>query len=129
MSRKSFITFFLLLVSTLPAQNYFSGEILRNTRWSGEIYINGDVTVPPGVILTIEPGTRIYFKPKTDVLKAGKDRERAELNINGMVLAKSNSMTSPILFTSESKKPQMNDWYGITIKNFYDQIRASELYC
>jgi len=121
MIRKCCLTFILVFVSISLAQNYFSGEIQRNTRWSGEVYINGDVTVPQGVILTIDAGTRIYFKPKTDVLKTGKDRERAELNINGMVLAKSNSMSTPILFTSESKTPQMNDWYGITIKNFYDQ--------
>ena len=112
---------FLISVSSLPAQKYISGEIPRNTRWQGEIFIDGDITVPQGVILTIESGTRIYFKPKSDVLKSGKDKERAELNINGMLLAKSNSNTSPIIFTSESKKPQMNDWYGITIKNFYDQ--------
>lgn len=112
---------FILSFSDLAAQKYFSGEISRNTRWQGEIFIDGDVTVPQGVILTIEGGTRIFFKPKSDVLKSGKDKERAELIINGMILAKSNSMSSPIIFTSESKKPQMNDWYGITIKNFYDQ--------
>ena len=121
MTKIFLVIFFLLSISSLPAQKYISGEIPRNTRWQGEIFIDGDVTIPQGVILTVESGTRIYFKPKSDVLKSGKDKERAELNINGMILAKSNSNASPIIFTSESKKPLMNDWYGITIKNFYDQ--------
>jgi TonB family protein len=121
MMRILFFASLFLSISNLMAQNYLSGDIPRNTRWQGEVFIDGDVTIPQGVILTIEAGTRIYFKPKSDVLKSGKDKERAELNVNGMILAKSNSMTSPIIFTSQSKKPQMNDWYGITIKNFYDQ--------
>ncbi len=36
--------------------------IKEDTTWSGEILITGDVYVPPGVTLTIVPGTTIRFK-------------------------------------------------------------------
>ncbi len=115
----------ILLVFTFVfqamSQNYISGEITKNTRWRGKIYINGDVTVPQGVVLTIEEGCNIYFAPKTDVTMSGKDKERSELIVNGILRARSADPVRPITFTSSAPKPQMNDWYGITIKNFFDQ--------
>ncbi len=121
MSWKSVLVGLLVLVfSDIFALEYLSGVISRSTTWKGIVYINGDVTVPRDVILTIEPGTIIYFKPKTDVLISGKDNERSELIVQGSILAKSGNPQSPILFTSESNNPQMNDWYGIIIKEFYN---------
>jgi len=111
----------LFLVSFGISQEFVSGEITKNTRWRGEVYINGDVSVPQGVILTIEEGTKVFFKPNTDVQKSGKDKERSEIIINGILRAKSSSTFRPIVFTSSAKNQQMNDWYGLTIKNFFDQ--------
>jgi TonB family protein len=111
----------LLLVSLGICQEYISGEITRNTSWRGDIYINGDVTVPQGVILTIEEGSKVHFKPNSDVQKGGKDKDRSEIIVNGILRAKSSSSARPIVFTSAARSQQMNDWYGITIKNFFDQ--------
>ena len=36
-----------------------SGTLTADEVWSGTINISGDVTVPKGVTLTIEPGTEI----------------------------------------------------------------------
>ncbi len=121
MNRILKMLFFILLAGNAAAQNYFSGTIERDTRWMGDIYIDGDVTIPRGVILSIESGSRIYIKPHTDVLQTGLDRERVEIVVNGVLLAKGSSEQSPVLFTSEASEPQMNDWYGILIKNFYNR--------
>jgi len=110
----------LYLTVDLFGQSYISGEINQNTRWRGEVYIDGDVTIPQGVTLTVEEGTKVYFKPKTDSQKSGKDKQRSELLVNGVIIAQSNNTFNPIVFTSASKNPQMNDWYGIIIKNFFD---------
>lgn len=121
MSWKSVLVELLVFFfSDIFALEYLSGDISRNTTWKGTIYINGDVTVPRDVMLTIEPGTIIYFKPKTDILMSGKDNERSELIVQGSIFAKSDNPQRPILFTSESNNPQMNDWYGIVIKEFYN---------
>lgn len=113
----------LLFALTIPGfcQQYFSGVIDRDTRWSGEMYINGDVVVNRGVILSIESGSRIHFLPNRDVRHSGMDKNRAELIVHGVILARGSSASSPILFTSAADTPQMNDWYGIVIKNMYEK--------
>lgn len=121
MNKIQTIFFLFLLVASSPGQKYVSGEITRDTHWIGDIHVNGDIIVPKGVILSIESGSRILFKPKTDVLHSGVDKERAELVVNGILLARGNSASSPIIFTSEAANAQMNDWYGIIIKNLYDK--------
>jgi TonB family protein len=114
------ILMFVILNNFLVGQTYISGELQQSTRWRGEIYVDGDVVVPEGVTLTIEEGTKIFFKPKEDSQKGGRDKQRAELQVNGILQARSNNPLNPIIFSSASKNPQMNDWYGIIIKNFYN---------
>ena len=113
-----FIVFNLTLVY---AQKYISGEISQNTQWRGDVYINGDVTIPRGVTLSVEGGTRVFFKPQTDVQNAGKDKKRSELIVNGVLQVRDGTTQSKVIFTSESTNPQMNDWYGIVIKNLYNK--------
>ena len=121
MTRTFYILLLFLISSVSYGQKYVSGTITRDTHWVGDIYVNGDVIVPKGVILSIESGSRILFKPKTDVLHSGVDKERAEIVVRGILLARGNSARSPITFTSEAANAQMNDWYGIIIKNLYDK--------
>lgn len=115
------IVFLTLLVSSLSAQQYFSGEITQDTRWIGDIYIDGDVIIPRGVILSVETGSRIFFKPKTDVQNSGIDKRRSEIVVNGVLLAKGTNEKDGIIFTSDSKTARMNDWYGIILKNLYEK--------
>jgi TonB family protein len=115
-----FILSSLFLNSLVLGQTYISGEVQQNTSWRGEVFIDGDVIIPEGVTLTIEEGTKVYFKPKKDSQKGGKDKERSELLINGILQARSTNPLNPIIFSSASKNPQMNDWYGIIIKNFFN---------
>lgn len=103
------------------SQDYISGEIKQNTTWRGDIYINGDVTIPRNVTLVITEGTQVHFLAKTDVLRAGKDQERSEFIVQGVLIAKNTNPQKPIVFTSQSSNSQMNDWYGIIFKNFYDK--------
>ncbi len=120
---KRFIAIILLLVFAFPgfSQKYISGTIDRDTHWSGDIYINGDVTVERGIILSIEGGSRIFFLPNQDVTHGGTDARRSELIVHGILLARAKSAQNPIIFTSAASKPQMNDWYGIVIKNLYER--------
>ena len=63
-----YITLFIL-IGILASLSLFSsstcasqsGHIVSDTIWSGLVYIDGDVTVDPGVNLTITPGTEIRF--------------------------------------------------------------------
>lgn len=118
------VVFFIVILANIISvysQKYISGEISQSTDWRGDIYINGDIIIPRGVVLSIESGSRVFFKPQTDVQHSGKDNKRAEIIVNGVLQARGVGTQSKILFTSESTNPQMNDWYGIVFKNLYNR--------
>jgi TonB family protein len=113
------LVFFNLV--TVQAQKYISGEISQNVNWRGDIYINGDIVIPRGITLSVEGGSRILFKPQTDAQNSGKDPQRAELIVSGILQIRDGNAQNKVVFTSESTNPQMNDWYGIVIKNLNDK--------
>lgn len=107
----------LWLPILLAGQTYYSGEIDRNTRWFGRIVLEGDVIVPKGVTLSIEPGTRILIQAAQDRTRSGKDPEKIEIIVNGTLLANGLEKGGEILFTSYTAKPKVGDWHGIVLKN------------
>ncbi len=84
--------------------NTVSGIITENTTWSGYKLVTGNVSVTDGVILTIEPGTSIFFESSTFLIANG------DLIING-------TESNPIVFTSNSANPSVGDWQGIIIES------------
>ena len=47
--------------------NYWTGEIVTNTTWTGHVYVGGDVTVRDGVVLTINENAQVRFlTPESD---------------------------------------------------------------
>ena len=64
----------LLLVLVIPIQAVLakgessittSGVLTHNETWSGRVHITGDVVVPEGIILVVQPGTVITFAPNS----------------------------------------------------------------
>jgi len=84
--------------------NTVSGIITENTTWSGYKLVTGNVSVTDGVVLTIEPGTAIFFESSTFLIANG------DLIING-------TESNPVVFTSNSANPLVGDWYGIIIES------------
>ncbi|GAB4336787.1 MAG: hypothetical protein Kow0037_18470 [Calditrichia bacterium] len=108
----------LMAINISPAADTVYGDIRQDTRWSGNLVLSGDVRVLKGVILYIEPTTRIEILPNTDILHSGEDQERVELIIEGSLIAHGEGHPRPIVFTSASATPQPGDWGGIVFKNF-----------
>ncbi|RMF58615.1 MAG: TonB family protein [Calditrichaeota bacterium] len=110
--------FFSYLVVALPliAQTNFHGTLTENTTWQGVINLDGDVIVPKGITLTIEPGSRILCTPNKDKTGSGMDPEKVEIIVLGVLQANGKSGEGQIVFTSGRENPQMNDWYGIIFK-------------
>jgi hypothetical protein len=90
------------------------GTLPRNETWSGPapILLTGDVVVPAGTSLTIEPGTTILVQPLADNSRGGLDASRIELIVEGSLRAQGNGPGS-IVMTSDSSTPEKGDWYGI----------------
>jgi len=74
------------------------GKLKENQTWRDDIYLVGDVIVPKGITLTIEPGTRIFFA-EYDILQSGNDTEQTEILVDGELQANS-SEENPILVST-----------------------------
>ncbi|UFS70315.1 right-handed parallel beta-helix repeat-containing protein [Geomonas sp. RF6] len=89
--------------------------LTKDTVWSGEVEVTGDVYVPPGVTLTVAPGTIVKFNR----IDAQSDRNlfggkvpyyaQAELIVRGKLVARGTA-EKMIVFTSAEKEPQPADW-------------------
>lgn len=90
-----------------------SGVLQRDETWSGEIHVVGQLVVPQGITLTIEPGTTVKFKHSRDY----KNFAKGGLVVDGGVLKAIGSPDKPIWFTSDADKPINGDWEGIAIEN------------
>jgi len=90
----------------------------KDTTWSGRILVKGDIYVPPGVTLTIAPGTTVSFRKideKSDRNMFAVDSPyypQAELIIRGRLLARGTPKDN-IVFTTAESKPEPADWGAI----------------
>jgi parallel beta-helix repeat protein len=109
------------------------GEILGEETWRDEMTIVGDVWIAEGASLTIEPGTVVRFTAQSDVLQRGGFEDAAEpervnfpddppaINANMVqievfgTLKAQGTADNPIIFTSDSAIPFVNDWAGIAV--------------
>ena len=100
-------------VSPLPE----NGIISQDTVLSGEIRIDRDILVLPGVTLKIRPGSRLLFLPtKSARIEPRFLYTSHELLVQGRLLAEG-TPEAPIVFTSGAEKPKMKDWAGIILDN------------
>jgi hypothetical protein len=60
-------------VPSAPGAVTASGVLPGDTTWSGEVLVTGDVTVPAGATLTVEPGAVVRFAALSDDTAGGED--------------------------------------------------------
>lgn len=95
-----------------------SGGLEADEIWSGNIYVDGVVSVPEGVTLTIEPGTVVKFRYDRDY----KTFDRGGLQVVGGDILAEGTSDEQIWFTSAAEDPINGDWNGITIEDSADSI-------
>jgi cysteine-rich repeat protein len=86
------------------------GTLWTNTTLpAGSHSAAGDLTVAPGVTLTLQPGATLSFATN-DVMVSGANTSRAELRVAGTLVAAGTSM-SPVTLTSVGTAA--GSWYGV----------------
>jgi parallel beta-helix repeat protein len=134
---KSILSFFAAAAAiVLSFQPAFSAETVvnkgvidKNTTWSGEVLVKGDVQVAKNVTLTIMPGTTVRFAKiepfGPEKLFPEKEKEnhfpRVELFIQGKLLAQG-SKEKKITFTSAEAMPKPGDWGGLNFNSSVDNV-------
>jgi chitodextrinase len=93
----------------ISVTNTTSGTLYGDETWSGYMHLTGDVIVPLGKTLTIEPGTIIEVDPDCGLINRGF------LNING---------TSPIKVDFHLTAWKTGYWKGIVLENTADIFNA-----
>lgn len=104
--------------------NGISGTISGVINAAGSPYIvNGNLEVPAGDTLTIEPGVELKFKELGIYVE-----DRIGLIVDGFLVA-DGTENDTIVFTSNQNYPNMNDWKGIVLNSssYYDT--ASFKFC
>ena len=102
-----------------PALKLEDSVIEGKVIWSGEVHIDGIVTVKKTGHLTIEPGTRVLFEVRD---KDGDGIGDAELLVEGALIARGTEV-APIIFTSAAEQPKASDWKYL----YLDFAREAEL--
>ena len=107
----------------------------KDATWSGTVVISGDIYIPPGVTLTITPGTVVKFKKideKSDQNMFGIDSPyypEAELIIRGRLIARG-TPEKQIVFTSAEMKPSPADWGAINfLGSEGNVVEYAKIYC
>jgi hypothetical protein len=89
----------------IEVTNTNQGTLYGDETWSGSIHLTGDVIVPTGRVLTIEPGTIIEVDPDCALINKGT------LNING---------TSTVKVDFHLTSWKTGYWKGIVLENVAD---------
>jgi hypothetical protein len=115
--------FVLTLHSAVAAETVVNkGVIDKDTVWSGDILIKGDVEVAENVTLIIMPGATVRFAKierfGPDKLYNDKENHfaRAEIFVKGKMLAQG-SKENKITFTSAESSPNPGDWSSLNFSN------------
>lgn len=96
--------------STVTVQNTGKGTLYTPETWKGIHNIYGDITVPAGVILTIEPGTQIIIHQSP-----GQTGYSNALRIEGILKAGVDSTNSDLIAFTPDNNAALEGWQGITI--------------
>jgi parallel beta-helix repeat protein len=107
---------FLYRIVPAAKATYVEGLIWRDTAWTlvdSPFELSNNVTVAPGVTLTIEPGVEVRFGPDFSLV------------VMGRIVANGTS-DKMIRFTSNKLTPAKGDWYAIL---FYGIQQSSMTNC
>jgi len=122
--------FYIMIICCMLATTGFAAEggaeydveaegiVCEDATWSGSVIVYGDVLVPEGVTLKIEPGANVYFSyTESSKIEPMFLSMQTELLVRGTLVC-NGTKESPVTFlpapeSEDLKKPERGDWGGI----------------
>lgn len=114
------IPFLFISCEKKPSLEIGKQTLPEDTTWQGDIFVTGDIYVPPGVTLTVAPGTIVKFKriEETDERNLfaldSPYYPVAEIIVRGRLIAKGTS-EDRIVFTSAEVDARPGDWGALNL--------------
>jgi hypothetical protein len=97
-----------------------AGRIATDVRWCGAVHVVGNILVARGATLTIDPGTRVLFKP----YRGYRDpTRRLSLRVEGRLIARG-LPGALIRFGSEDLGARNGDWAQVRLVNARGSVIA-----
>ena len=87
--------------------------LTQNETWSGTILLKGDIVVPSGITLTINPGTIINISTDAPLYDGGLSIDKIEFYIKGGGLIINGTAQNIVQLKSAASSPTNIDWDGI----------------
>ncbi|MEW6752374.1 MAG: right-handed parallel beta-helix repeat-containing protein [Candidatus Latescibacterota bacterium] len=105
---------FVLRCPNMPPGSAQLLRIERSDTWSGQVTLAGDVRVPAGMTLNIDPGTDIRVLTGDDQPDPnGTYPDRTELIVQGALLVDGNMEEGPVTFCSADNPTLNTAWGGL----------------
>jgi hypothetical protein len=98
-----------VIAAGAPTLRYRNVTLSEDTRWYGEVLVEGGVTVAPQATLTIDPGTVVRFGASDDT-----DGTHSVLLVFGRLVV-AGTQEQPVLLTSRYAEPRPGDWQGVVL--------------
>lgn len=105
----------LAMAAAAAAQTVVPGGNITNHVWTAAnspYIVMGDIVVPAGAYLVLEPGVEVRFAP-SDATGSGLDPLRVELTIHGS-LTINGTVSSPVLLSAQNGVA--GSWHGVTLQ-------------
>ena len=94
-----------VIAGTIPGHRLKADEV-----WSGNLLLMGDIAIPAGLTLTIQPGAKIKVAGTPD-WDSGFTKSRIDIFARGSIIA-NGTINSIISIGSDSSYPNPSGWWG-----------------
>lgn len=114
------IPFIFLGCEKKPSIEIGKQTLTEDTTWQGVVFVTGDIYVPPGVTLTVTPGTVVKFKRIEETNERNLFNletpyyPNAEIIVRGRLLVNGTSEDG-IVFTSAEVDARPGDWGALNL--------------